>query len=146
VIVITVARKPLSTGTVATNVLEHGCGAININASRINGGPSSGGAISGASAFGQGSGWNAHQNRTDRSMADGRWPANLILSVHVAAHLDESLPPRPCTGPKAEAKRKWFGANTGGDDSVRHSRYWAPPSDDEGGGPSRFFKQVGGKK
>ncbi len=33
-IVITIARKPLE-GTVAANVLRHGCGGINIDASRI---------------------------------------------------------------------------------------------------------------
>ena len=37
--------------------------------------------MSGVSALGQGAGWNAHENRMteiDRSMALGRWPANLI--------------------------------------------------------------------
>lgn len=33
--VITIARKPLSEPTVAQNLLEHGCGALNIDASRI---------------------------------------------------------------------------------------------------------------
>jgi hypothetical protein len=78
------ARKPLG-GTVAANVLAHGTGAINIDGCRIHSGPSNGGAISGGTALGQGSGWNAHDNRTteiDRTMAAGRWPANLVLSHH----------------------------------------------------------------
>jgi site-specific DNA-methyltransferase (adenine-specific) len=77
---ITMARKPLA-GTVAANVLEHGTGALNVDGCRVHGGPSAGGCISGASALGQESGWNAHNNRTtaiDRSMSSGRWPANLI--------------------------------------------------------------------
>jgi DNA modification methylase len=77
---ICLARKPLI-GTVAANVLEHGVGALNIDGCRVEGGPSSGGSSSGDTALGQGSGWNAHNNRTtaiDRTMSAGRWPANLI--------------------------------------------------------------------
>jgi hypothetical protein len=84
--IIHVLRKPLSEGTVASNVLKHGCGGVNIDGSRVHSGPSSGGSISGATALGQASGWNAHANHTtqiDRSMSAGRWPANLILQ-----HLD----------------------------------------------------------
>ena len=33
--IIHVLRKPLSEGTVASNVLKHGCGGLNIDASRI---------------------------------------------------------------------------------------------------------------
>lgn len=78
---IVLARKPLI-GTVATNVTKHGVGGLNIDGCRIHSGPSVGGSISGASALGQGSGWNEHTNRTteiDRSMANGRWPSNVIL-------------------------------------------------------------------
>lgn len=75
------ARKPL-VGTVAQNVQRHGTGGLNIDANRVHGGPSVGGSISGGTALGQGSGWNAHNNRTtqiDRSMAQGRWPPNVLL-------------------------------------------------------------------
>jgi len=81
-IVIHLCRKPLSESTVAANVLKHGTGGLNIDGCRIHSGPSEGGGISGSTAFGQGSGWNAHNNRTtdiDRDMSQGRWPANLIL-------------------------------------------------------------------
>ena len=76
-------RKPIDAANVAANVLKHGTGAINIDGCRVHSGPSEGGQISGGNAFGQDSGWNAHENRTteiDRSMAAGRWPANLMLS------------------------------------------------------------------
>ena len=77
---VVLARKPLI-GTVAENVLAHGTGGIHIDACRIHSGPSQGGSVSGQSALGQGSGWNAHDNRTcsiDRTMSQGRWPANVI--------------------------------------------------------------------
>jgi len=84
--VIHLLRKPCSEPTVAANVLKFGTGAMNIDGCRVEGGASSGGSISGATALGQGSGWNAHTNRTttiDRTMPAGRWPANLVLQ-----HLD----------------------------------------------------------
>ena len=79
-----VLRKPCSRSapTVAANVLRYGTGALNIGATRIHSGPSEGESTSGETALGQGSGWNAHNNRTtaiDRTMASGRWPANLVL-------------------------------------------------------------------
>jgi site-specific DNA-methyltransferase (adenine-specific) len=87
---IILARKSLE-GTVAANVQKWGTGALNIDATRIHSGPSVGGSISGASALGQGSGWNAHNNRTtsiDRTMPAGRWPANVMLDEEAAAMLD----------------------------------------------------------
>lgn len=85
------ARKPL-VGTVAANVAQYGTGAVNVDGTRIHSGPSSGGAVSGGSALGQSSGWNAHNNRTtdiDRTMASGRWPANVVLDEDAAAQLGE---------------------------------------------------------
>jgi hypothetical protein len=89
--VIHVLRKPLSEGTVAANVLAHGTGALNIDASRIatkddlNGGAySAGGRRSlpgdlreGASAgmFQEGGGRLPGQYEQPA----GRWPPNLIL-------------------------------------------------------------------
>ena len=58
---VVVARKPL-TGTVAQNVLQHGTGALNIDACRIG---------------------------TDVITAHGRWPANVALDENMAQVLDE---------------------------------------------------------
>lgn len=76
-IIVTVARRPLSESTVASNVLAHGTGALNIDACRIGSGsggepptyvPNLKNAVFGA---GMGGGdWNSTK---------GRWPANLIL-------------------------------------------------------------------
>lgn len=87
---IILARKPLIS-TVANNWMAHLTGGMNVDACRIHSGPSVGGNASGASALGQGSGWNAHENRAtpiDRSMASGRWPANVMLDEEAAAMLD----------------------------------------------------------
>jgi site-specific DNA-methyltransferase (adenine-specific) len=83
-IVVTVARKPMTEGSVAANVLKHGTGAVNINATRI---PTSDNLNGGAYT----------ENRAPRAMSplglgarqvtdcgpfqppSGRWPANLIL-------------------------------------------------------------------
>jgi len=80
--VIHVLRKPLSEGTVAANVLKHGCGGINISASRI--GSDSTRRPTGTKMFGKGTGWNEHNMKDIMGGSDsGRWPANVILQ-----HLD----------------------------------------------------------
>ena len=79
---ITLARKPTKGGTVVANALQHGCGALNINASRItvsqedpnrrNATGEPGGADS---TFGVG---NSKRPAT-LAHKEGRWPSNLIL-------------------------------------------------------------------
>lgn len=71
---VTVARKPLD-GTVAANVIEHGCGAINIEACRI---PTNGETPTGS---GSDAGWcisTPGGNGGNVTPPSGRWPANLI--------------------------------------------------------------------
>ena len=81
---IVLARKPLI-GTVAENVLTHGTGALNIDASRIGTDDRFGGGAKGSSGFAAGyesEGWVA-------GSALGRWPANILLDEEAAAMLDE---------------------------------------------------------
>jgi len=76
---IVLARKPFA-GTVASNVLQHGTGALNIDGSRVEGVPPSvpqpalrpNGSDSGH-ALGGGTGRSG-----EMSQAAGRWPANVI--------------------------------------------------------------------
>lgn len=87
-IVVTVARKPLASGTVAANVLEHGAGALNIDATRLkypSGKPESGWSKTGSDGR---KGYQdsdtfkirAHSaEEIQARVAGGRWPANLIL-------------------------------------------------------------------
>lgn len=91
-IVITVARKPLSEPTVATNVLKWGCGGINVDASRI--GLTSECDLtqmqnqhSDPGLFRQGKPPGASVPMYKPS---GRWPTNLILGPDVARELGTS--------------------------------------------------------
>lgn len=72
---IVLARKPLA-GTVAGNVLAHGTGALNIDASRID-------APDGVPSFSKdnqraGVTFDVGSNRTGETTGKGRWPANCI--------------------------------------------------------------------
>lgn len=78
-------RKPLGEDTVATNVLKHGTGAINIDdcRTRLNGEEPPKGS-------GKRDSWREKEGRTDRqewnggnvTSTDGRWPSNLVLTHH----------------------------------------------------------------
>lgn len=84
--IIHVLRKPLSEGTVASNVLKHGCGGLNIDASRIGTGEDKG-------VWPQTDRQRnilrnpANKNSLGKAVVTdttvGRWPANVILQ-----HLD----------------------------------------------------------
>ena len=96
-IVVTVARKPCAESTVAGNALANGCGAMNINATRVAGVPE----LPGSSNIGKEdsnvymTGFNATAGRRAEAYRanppSGRWPANLILE-----HWDECV----CVGEK----------------------------------------------
>ena len=80
--VVTVARKPLSEGTVAANVIVHGCGAINIDGCRIKSLDQSDAPLS--HDHGRGMGYHGAKDHGPcgrTPLFAGRWPANLIL-VH----------------------------------------------------------------
>ena len=78
--VITIARKPLSEGNVASNVLKWGCGGINIDGCRINSqGETLKGGAGGLLSNVRDSKPYPEDNGYQPSAA-GRFPANLILS------------------------------------------------------------------
>ena len=99
------ARKPFSAGTVAANVLAHGTGALNIDATRIGTTDSlGGGANKGMTAETRHEGFARPWMRDDeareaaaarsrentaRAESMGRWPANVVLDESQAAALDE---------------------------------------------------------
>jgi len=87
---IVLARKPLI-GTVAANVLTHGTGALNIDASRIGTSKEIPGSPNGkGGTFGFMGGWgdkNAAMSGQNPNI--GRWPANILLDEEAAALLDE---------------------------------------------------------
>lgn len=79
-----IARKPLSEGTVAANVLKWGVGAMNIDAARIalRAGEDLSSEGDGEALDTAGMGWGFR--RVARDGALGRWPTNLLLT-----HTDE---------------------------------------------------------
>lgn len=90
------ARKPLS-GTVAANVLAHGTGALNIDASRVGYQTVNGGNLADNPHLrthingGNGGHIIAHEEerRVGHSHTAGRWPANVLLDEVAAAQLDQ---------------------------------------------------------
>src|SRR5699024_634717 len=81
---IVAARKPFKL-TVAANVLEHGTGALNIDASRIEGEPTPVNRLEEWSGFGQ----KVRPTYSQTMNTKGRWPANVILDEHMAGVLDQ---------------------------------------------------------
>ena len=88
---IVMARKPLI-GTVAENVLAHGTGAINIDASRIAGVPPSVPQPDFKHVTGRATHLDAHKRNGVMSVASGRWPANILFDEEAAAQLDAQAP------------------------------------------------------
>ena len=81
---IVVARKPLD-GTVAANLLEHGCGALNIDACRIATDDALGGGAYAKNPTDREQIWGAEAGNSwrrggggDFVQPEGRWPANLV--------------------------------------------------------------------
>lgn len=135
---ITVARKPLSEGTVAANVLAHGTGAINVDGCRVNGGDSEALAQNWDRAtvtdmrggnYGNG---EAGGIALTTNAPTGRWPANLI---HDGS--EEVLAGFPVTtsggGPKPGTPRTK--ANTYGEPTASESAAYGSST----GSAARFF-------
>ena len=134
---IVLARKPLI-GTVADNVLTHGTGALNIQASRIGIAPGDEPSAGKRTAtFGTKETVSGGDGSGGWAAASGRWPANILLDEAAAALLDEQA---PRTGAFAPVKSGHSGESKGiygdyaqrGDDGATF--YGADLS-----GASRFF-------
>lgn len=130
---IVVARKPI-VGTVASNVLAHGTGGLNIDATRI--GTASrpvmvrtATTVAASSMAGESTGATSNGDTTNQ----GRWPANVVLDEAAAAELDRqsgiSRSNRIETSPTTGAAEGWgtYGSNRG------------PRGHSDTGGASRFF-------
>jgi predicted RNA methylase len=134
---ITVARKPLS-GTVASNVLEHGTGAINVDGCRVGTNPD----VDDPRLGGKGK-WKtdkaAHNvyeggyaGQDIASSPLGRWPANLILDGS-----EEVVALFPITNPsKANARNNGEFKSVAKGRDLPHVTYG---HEDNGGSAARFF-------
>ena len=98
---IVVARKPLI-GTVAANVLEHGTGAINIEASRVEG--QWGGSSKRINSPETKQVYGTYNKVETQQHDQGRWPANIILDEEASKQLGE--PSRFFYCPKAGKKER----------------------------------------
>lgn len=83
---VVVARKPLGEKTVAANVLAHGTGALNIDATRIESERPTGWSGGGSALY---EGGLSREGGEARPTTSGRWPANVALDESQAAALDE---------------------------------------------------------
>lgn len=133
---IIIVRRPCE-GTAVQNVLAHSCGAMNIDACRIEAGAdyhdlkvtqgrNTGGVVplSGAEGEGEASKFVSH--------ALGKWPKNVMLSAEAAAILDDQVGERASGARRAGARKGiGYGSNATGDGG--------PAIESSRGGPSRFF-------
>ena len=132
---IILARKPLD-GTVAANVLAHGVGGLNIDASRVSASDApEGRKRHGGGIPGNGSSYELPDVRT--SSPAGRFPANVLLDEHAAKEMDEqsgwsvSRANTSSDGRGAEGSYIFASSSLGRHDpSNSHS---------DSGGASRFF-------
>ena len=136
---IIMARKPFS-GTVASNVVEHGTGALNIDGCRVptdedrrrnaKGGENG---LNGESTF------KIRDRRAeDQPMTEGRWPANVVLEESTAEIVD-SQSGYSKDGVAVNRNRIGDGSNY----DASSYRITKPSREDQGyggeGGASRFF-------
>jgi DNA modification methylase len=134
---ICLARKPISEKTVASNVLKHGTGAMNIDESRVGENPGysyPNGA--GGNSFSVGNGVDGTRN-TPVLSSQGRWPANVIFDEEAGKILDEQTKDQRASKPRGgtTVNRTFKDAmfNMGEDSIVDGSQF------NDSGGASRFF-------
>ncbi|SLD72757.1 Modification methylase HindIII [Mycobacteroides abscessus subsp. massiliense] len=135
---IVVARKPLS-GTVAANVLEHGTGALNIDACRIATAEDCRRNASGADngLNGEGTFKIRERRAEDQPERDGRWPTNVVLDQHQAEALDRQTGVLHSGTMRAGTDRQ---PRAGGTIYGADARNFVPADTyGDSGGASRFF-------
>jgi site-specific DNA-methyltransferase (adenine-specific) len=129
---VVMARKPVD-GTVAANVLRWGVGGLNIDASRIGTETivnPAGGIPNGANNF---VGTDKVRDRSvEPTVAQGRWPANIILDEYTAALLDEQS--GITKSPQAYIPEGYKDSSMFGIGGVNHDKEYG-----DSGGASRFF-------
>ncbi len=125
---IAVMRRPCE-GTATSNVLKHGCGAMNVGACK-SGDEST--RRSNTADMGYGGGLVAAGHGYVTGCEDGRWPKNIMLDEVVADLLDQQVGERK-SGSRRAGVRSGMGysgkAHGDGGPAIEGSR----------GGPSRYF-------
>ena len=135
------ARKPLS-GTVASNVLAHGTGALNIDGCRIEATDKATfpvGIVSETEGvYGNGDGRYADRPRTADPNPSGRWPANVILDESQAEALDEQSG-ETVSNVRTPSGKDDRGAPNTASQMVMRRNDTDPRGVADSGGASRFF-------
>lgn len=171
-LVVTVARKPLSEGSVAANVLEHGTGAINIDGSRIG---TEGGTVSDPASApnfknrvynkgmgglrvkrpskslpgderslkGQGMFAPGKEHISEGPHPMGRWPANVVLSVPAALALDTEVGATKASEPRPMRRGATSGRSIGSEATYGTAKpHESLVGYGDEGGPSRYFRVI----
>jgi DNA modification methylase len=138
---IVLARKPLSEGTVAANVLRWGTGAINVDGCRIHADDAQGGNYTvtrlkpGATLNKTGGNWRPENGGVEYNgeMKPGRWPANVIHdgSEEVVAAFPESDHARGNTSPTKCGGYAFWGSGS--------PNHYGPIDSGDSGSAARFF-------
>ena len=136
---ICLARKPLKEKTVASNVMHHGTGGLNIDASRIRTEDKM--SFSKAAPYtdkegNQGRTWNSTSTKgMEREQhSEGRYPSNVILDEEAAALLDSQNDP---TQSRRDTLTSKPGQIYGGGEGL--PSFTGEYGFNDSGGPSRFF-------
>jgi DNA modification methylase len=146
---IIVARKPFK-GTVAANVLEHGTGALNIDACRVEATPEdvavqrkrTGGAMGvsdGRTIYAEAS------KQREPTTATGRWPTNVVLDGEMATELDEQSGTTTSRAAERGELADMRGNNYNSDDRKRIAESSTVRGYSDSGGASRFFPVIHGE-
>ena len=140
--IITILRKPLE-GSVAENTLKHGCGALNIDATRVEHNEDIKvikAQETGNLVFGQ----SGRYEDTTELKPNGRWPANFILVGDDSVQELDRQSGHQKSGVAGSKSRAWGvvgkGQLSSSEDGVGWKAYGSEGYKDEGGA-SRFFKQ-----
>jgi site-specific DNA-methyltransferase (adenine-specific) len=135
---IVVARKPLI-GTVAVNMLAHGTGGLNIDATRVQTYSDGPGSTPKAVDGGKRNAMSGDMERVSYDGSKGRFPTNVLLDESQAAVLDEQAPDTGGSGKASGPSRREptaagvaFGARRG---LTGEPAFYGG----EKGGASRFF-------
>ncbi|MFJ4173367.1 DNA-methyltransferase [Microbacterium sp. NPDC089696] len=134
---IIVARKPFA-GTVAANVLAHGTGAINIDATRVQTFSDGPGSTPRAKDGGKRSAMAGDMDRTEYDGSKGRFPSNVLLDQSQAAELDRQAPDTGGAG-KASGPSLREPTGAGVAFGARRGLVGDPAFYGDRGGASRFF-------
>ncbi len=131
---IILARKPLD-GTIVQNVTRWGCGALNIDGTRVKGLKRTPGYVTAEksvfepTSFGMRGHTEGMRGHTEVDINEGRWPANLILDEEAGSILDRTV---------GQSKSTKFRENVADGAVLPFSKRTAGGYSDSGG-PSRFF-------